>query len=79
MLGTRTFRLVSSARSGLWFVPVMCVLAGVAVSFGTIAIDRHFDFELVPRALTGEPDAAGSSSCRPSPRRWCRSPHSSSR
>ncbi|MGZ4726801.1 MAG: DUF2254 family protein [Acidimicrobiales bacterium] len=54
----RAFRLVSSARSGLWFVPVMCVLAGVAISFGTIAIDRHFDFELVPTWLTGDPDSA---------------------
>src|SRR5262245_9956150 len=56
--GPRTFRLVNSARSGLWFVPVMCVLAGVAISFGTIAIDRQFDFGLIPRSLTGDPDAA---------------------
>ena len=27
-------------RSSLWFIPVLCVLAGVAVSIGTIAIDR---------------------------------------
>ena len=58
MIRMRAFKLISSARSGLWFIPVMCVLAGVAVSFGTIAIDRHFDYELVPTALTGDPDAA---------------------
>ena len=48
----------SSVRSSLWFVPVMCVLAGVVVSIGTIAIDRWFDFDAVPRWLTGGPDAA---------------------
>jgi uncharacterized membrane protein len=58
VIGKRIFALMSSARSGLWFIPVMCVLAGVAVSFGTIAIDRHFDYALIPRSLTGEPEAA---------------------
>src|SRR4051794_16291704 len=48
----------SSVRSSLWFVPVMCVIAGVVVSVGTIGIDRWFDFEAVPRWLTGGPDAA---------------------
>src|SRR6476620_8650108 len=54
----RVFRFLSSARNGLWFVPVLCVLVGVAISFGTIAIDRAFDFTLVPSSLTGGPDAA---------------------
>ncbi len=54
----RVFRLLSSVRTGLWFVPVMCVLGGVALSFGTIAIDRTFDFKLIPQSLTGGPDAA---------------------
>jgi uncharacterized membrane protein len=48
----------SSVRSSLWFVPVMCVLAGIVVSIGTIAIDRWFEFEVIPRWLTGGPDAA---------------------
>ncbi len=43
---------------GLWFVPLACVLAGVALSLGTIAIDRAFDYELVPQWLSGGPDAA---------------------
>jgi uncharacterized membrane protein len=34
------------------------VLAGVALSLGTIAIDRAFDYELVPRTISGGPDAA---------------------
>ena len=48
----------ASVRSSLWFIPVMCVLAGVVVSIGTIAVDRWFAFDAVPRSLTGGPDAA---------------------
>lgn len=48
----------SSIRSSLWFVPVMCVIAGVIASIGTIAVDRVLDFDAVPRWLTGGPDAA---------------------
>lgn len=54
----KLFRLLSHVRSSLWFVPVMCVLAGVLLSFGTIALDRSFNYELIPRSLTGGPDAA---------------------
>src|SRR5918993_968727 len=43
---------------GLWFVPLMCVLAGVALSFGTIAIDKAYEYELVPQSISGGPDAA---------------------
>ena len=43
---------------GLWFVPLICVLAGVALSFGTIAIDKAYQYELVPRSISGGPDAA---------------------
>ena len=43
---------------GLWFVPLACVLAGVALSLGTIAIDRAFDYKLVPQSISGGPDAA---------------------
>ncbi len=48
----------TSVTSNLWFIPVLCVLAGVVVSIGTIAVDSLFGFELVPRWLTGGPDAA---------------------
>ena len=54
----RTHRLMSHVRSSLWFVPVVCVLAGAALSFTTIWIDTAFDYELVPEWLTGGPDAA---------------------
>ncbi len=36
----------------------MCVLLGAALSFATIAVDRYFDYELVPQRLVGGPDAA---------------------
>jgi len=45
-------------RGGLWLIPVLCVAAGVLVSILTVWIDRRADFELVPRWLTGGPDAA---------------------
>ena len=51
-------RPFSRFRAGLWFIPLMCVMAGVALSFGTIAIDRTFDYDLVPKSISGGPDAA---------------------
>jgi len=39
-------------------VPALCVLAGAALSFGTIALDRFFDYEAIPQSLVGGPDAA---------------------
>lgn len=44
---------VKEAGSRLWFLPVMCVLAGIALSLTTIAIDRNWDFTLLPEWLTG--------------------------
>ena len=54
---------MSSARrsgisSSLWFIPVLCVLAGLLLSVGTLAIDRVLGFDVIPRWLTGGPDAA---------------------
>ncbi len=51
-------RLRVHLASSLWFVPVLCVLAGVAVSFGVIALDRSFNYEAIPHSLIGGPDAA---------------------
>ncbi len=45
-------------QSSLWFVPVVCVLAGALLSFVTIWIDNASHFDLVPETLTGGPDAA---------------------
>jgi len=36
----------------------MCVVAGVLLSLGTIAIDRALDYDVVPRWMTGGPDSA---------------------
>jgi hypothetical protein len=63
------FRVVDRVRSSLWFIPVLCVLAGVALSFTTLWIDDVFDHQLIPQTLTGGPDAA-MRSCPPSRRRW---------
>jgi uncharacterized membrane protein len=52
------FRGWNPIRQSLWFVPVMCVLAGVASSFLVLWIDGLFDYKLVPRWMTGGPDAA---------------------
>ena len=39
-------------------MPVLCVLAGAALSIGTIALDRYFGYGAIPTALTGGPDSA---------------------
>src|SRR4026209_2112149 len=51
-------RILRHIQSSLWFIPVVCVLAGATLSFGTIWLDKAADFELVPESLTGGPDAA---------------------
>ena len=53
-----TSKLLNSIRTSLWFVPVLCVLLGAGLSFGTIALDRYFNYELVPNQLVGGADAA---------------------
>jgi uncharacterized membrane protein len=54
----RVAKFVRHVSASLWFVPVLCVLAGVAISFGTIALDRYFDYAAIPESLVGGPDAA---------------------
>jgi uncharacterized membrane protein len=54
----KTSKLLLSVRTSLWFVPVLFVLAGVGLSLGTIAIDRHYDYKLIPQSIVGGPDAA---------------------
>jgi uncharacterized membrane protein len=51
-------RLYTHAASSLWLVPVLCVLAGAALSFGTLAIDRAADYGRIPPSVVGGPDAA---------------------
>ena len=52
------YRVAAQVRSGLWFVPVMCVIAGVVLSYVTLWIDGLSGYDLVPRSFTGGPDAA---------------------
>jgi uncharacterized membrane protein len=52
------YRVRRHLGSSLWFVPVVCVFAGVGLSFGTIALDRLAGGSLVPRSLVGDPEAA---------------------
>ena len=54
----RLRKLSVSVGSSLWFVPVMCVLAGAAISFGTIALDRAFGYEAIPQVIVGRPTSA---------------------
>jgi uncharacterized membrane protein len=54
----RRAKLFIHLKSSLWFVPVMCVLAGAALSFGAISLDRYFDYHAVPASFVGGPDAA---------------------
>ena len=51
-------KLAVSVGSSLWFVPVMCVVAGAAISFGTIALDRASDYQAIPQVLVGRPTSA---------------------
>jgi uncharacterized membrane protein len=52
------FLLGHRLKTSLWLIPFACALAGIALSFGTIAIDRTFTGEAIPRAFTGDPNAA---------------------
>lgn len=50
-----TFRLTLALRTNVWLIPLLCVLGGVVLSVVTIAIDRRYAYDLVPRRLTGGP------------------------
>ena len=54
----RGFRVLSHVRGSLWFVPVLCVGVGVALSFATLWVDGQTGYTLIPQSLTGGPDAA---------------------
>ncbi len=57
----RRSKLLIHVKSSLWGVPVLCVLAGVVLSFGTISLDRRFDYEALPSTSTPIPAAASPS------------------
>lgn len=51
-------REARAAASTLWLIPLGCLLAGVALSFATTAIDSASGFDLLPSSLTGSPSGA---------------------
>ena len=51
-------RFRSHLRSSLWFLPVTCVLLGGALSMGTLALDRHFEYAALPKGVVGDAEAA---------------------
>jgi uncharacterized membrane protein len=51
-------RAVAAAGSTLWLIPLGCLLAGVALSVATTAIDSATGFDLLPSSLTGSPAGA---------------------
>jgi len=56
--GMTKFRTVHLLQTSMWFWPLVCVGAGLGLSMISVAVDRAFDGGLIPRALTGGPDAA---------------------
>lgn len=51
-------KVYKNISTSLWLVPVLCVVAGMGISFATIALDRENDYQLLPASLVGGPDAA---------------------
>jgi uncharacterized membrane protein len=43
---------------GLWLIPLLCLLAGALLVFGTLALDQASDYTLVPQSITGTPSDA---------------------
>ena len=52
------YRLWHTLSSSIWIVPLLCVLGGIGLSFGTTAIDRQFAYGLIPQIFTGGPATA---------------------
>jgi uncharacterized membrane protein len=52
------FLLRHAVTTSLWFIPVLCVVAGIALAIITIAIDRATGGDLIAVSLTGDPNAA---------------------
>lgn len=54
------YRFGHYLRHNLWLVPLLCVLGGIVLALATTAIDRSFNYTLIPQTFTGSPDAAQS-------------------
>lgn len=51
------FLLGDRLRTDLWLIPFGCAIAGMLLSFATLAIDRATDGELISQSITGDPNA----------------------
>lgn len=49
--------------SSLWLVPLLRVLASIALTLTTSTIDRYFDHGLIPQSATGNPNATQTNLC----------------
>jgi uncharacterized membrane protein len=52
------FRAVHWLQTSMWFWPLVCIGAGIVLSVISVAVDRAYGGALIPRALTGNADAA---------------------
>ena len=57
-MSRRTLHLRHGITTSLWFIPVLCLLAGVVLAVITIAVDRATDGSFLSTSLTGDPNAA---------------------
>jgi hypothetical protein len=48
-----SLRLRNRLRAGLWVVPLLCVFGSIALSFVTVAVDRHFADRIIQPSITG--------------------------
>ena len=58
MIAVTKFRTIHWLQTSMWLWPLICIGAGIALSVISVMVDRAFDGGLIPRALTGGPDAA---------------------
>ncbi|MGC1954626.1 MAG: DUF2254 domain-containing protein, partial [Gammaproteobacteria bacterium] len=58
MTAITKFRAIHWLQTSMWFWPLVCIGGGMALSVVSVAVDRTFDGSLIPRTLTGGPDAA---------------------
>jgi uncharacterized membrane protein len=58
LIAITKFRAVHWLQTSMWFWPLVCIGAGIVLSVISVAVDRAYDGALIPRALTGNADAA---------------------
>jgi uncharacterized membrane protein len=54
----RPARLRDSLANSLWLIPMLFAAGGAGLALITLAIDSANDYDLIPQALTGPPEAA---------------------